>query len=195
MFDFRKLYDDSTGIDIILDKCDEQVEYYKKAMDAEISTDNNSDKIKYYRYAIANLENTIGDIIKDNPGNKAVVYLLCALDQKTSGFAASNLYFYTVLSKAIEYRDINQLYMIYLRDTIYVKSLHNVIKERINELSIFVDMSKSNDDNFGYSTNNIISELEKMDLLEHIDIDRVKYISEIYVMIFGLMDYYDKVVV
>lgn len=31
-----------------------------------------------------------------------------------------------------------------------------------------------------------------MDLLEPIDVDRVKYISEIYLMIFNLMGYYSK---
>ena len=59
MFDFKKIHDDNNGIDIILDSCNEQLNYYRMCMDTEISTDNNSDKIKYYKYAIANLENTI----------------------------------------------------------------------------------------------------------------------------------------
>ena len=82
--------------------------------------------------------------------------------------------------------------MIYLRDTIYVKSLHNVVKENIDKLSISVDMNRSNDDSFEYSINNIISELKKMDLLEAIDVNRVIYISEIYLMIFSLMGYYSE---
>ena len=87
---------------------------------------------------------------------------------------------------------LNRLYMIYLRDTIYVKSLHNVVKESIDRLTISMDMTKASDDAFEYSTNNIISELKKMDLLEPIDVDRVEYISEIYLMIFSLMDYHSK---
>ena len=51
--------------------------------------------------------------------------------------------------------------MIYLRDTIYVKSLHDVIKQRIDKLSISVDMGRSSDDSFEYNINNIISELKK----------------------------------
>lgn len=188
MFDFAKLHDDNNGIDIILDDCNEQLNYYRTCMDMEISTDNNSGKIKYYKYAIANLENIIRGIIKDNPGHEAIAYLL-------RGFGLiepSNFYMYSILGKAIKCNGLNQLYMIYLRDTIYVKSLHNVIKQSIDKLSISVDMGRSNDDSFEYSINNIISELKKMDLLEPIDVDRVKYISEIYLMIFNLMDYYSE---
>lgn len=188
MFDFAKLHDDNNGIDIILDDCNEQLNYYRTCMDMEISTDNNSGKIKYYKYAIANLENIIRGIIKDNPGHEAIAYLL-----RGFGFIEpSNFYMYSVLGKAIKCNGLNQLYMIYLRDTIYVKSLHNVIKQSIDKLSISVDMGRSNDDSFEYSINNIISELKKMDLLEPIDVDRVKYISEIYLMIFNLMDYHSK---
>ena len=74
----------------------------------------------------------------------------------------------------------------------YVKSLHNVVKESIDKLSISVDMTKTSDDVFEYSINNIISELRKMDLLDPIDVDRVKYIFEIYLMIFDLMKYHSE---
>lgn len=188
MFDFAKLHDDNNGIDIILDDCNEQLNYYRTCMDMEISTDNNSGKIKYYKYAIANLENIIRGIIKDNPGHEAIAYLLRGLGL----IEPSNFYMYSVLGKAIKCNGLNQLYMIYLRDTIYVKSLHNVIKQSIDKLSISVDMGRSSDDSFEYSINNIISELKKMDLLEPIDVDRVKYISEIYLMIFRLMAYHSE---
>lgn len=188
MFDFAKLHDDNNGIDIILDDCNEQLNYYRTCMDMEISTDNNSGKIKYYKYAIANLENTIRGIIKDNPGHEAIAYLLRGLGL----IEPSNFYMYPVLGKAIKCNGLNQLYMIYLRDTIYVKSLHDVIKQRIDKLSISVDMGRSSDDSFEYNINNIISELKKMDLLEPIDVDKVKYISEVYLMIFSLIGYYSK---
>lgn len=191
MFDYRKLYDDINGIDLILDRCNEQVEYYRRCVDTEISTSNDVDKIKYYKYAIANLENSIGEIIRNNPGNKAIVYLLCGLDLGESRFIRpTNSYLYSVLDKAIKYNDPNKLYMIYLRDIMYVKSIHNIIKEKINALSLSMDMNKTTDDSFKYSTNNLVSELNKMDLSEPINIDIVKYISEIYLMIFNLMDYY-----
>ena len=193
MFDFKKIHDDNNGIDIILDSCNEQLNYYRMCMDTEISTDNNSDKIKYYKYAIANLENTIRGIIKNNPGHEAIACLLRGLGLIEPNFIEpSHFYMCSVLVKAIKCNRLNQLYMIYLRDTIYVKSLHNVVKENIDKLSISVDMNRSNDDSFEYSINNIISELKKMDLLEAIDVDRVRYISEIYLMIFSLMGYYSE---
>lgn len=193
MFDFKKIHDDNNGIDIILDSCNEQLNYYRMCMDTEISTDNNSDKIKYYKYGIANLENTIRGIIKNNPGHEAIACLLRGLGLIEPNFIEpSHFYMYSVLVKAIKCNRLNQLYMIYLRDTIYVKSLHNVVKENIDKLSISVDMNRSNDDSFEYSINNIISELKKMDLLEAIDVDRVRYISEIYLMIFSLMGYYSE---
>lgn len=190
MFDFKKLYDDSKGIDLILDSCTEQVKYYIRCMDAEISADNNPDKIKYYRCAILSLEDTIVGITKHNPGNEAIISLLCGLGLIEPKFIQpSHFYLYSLLGKAIKCNRLNQLYMIYLRDTIYVKSLHNVVKESIDKLSLSVDMSKTSDDAFEYSINNIISELKKMDLLDPIDVDRVKYISEIYLMIFRLLAY------
>lgn len=193
MFGFRKLYDDSNGIDLILDSCNEQVKYYRRCIDAEITTDNNLDKIKYYKYAIANLENAIRGITKDNPGNKAIIYLFCGLELiKPNFITSSHFYLYSMLGKAIKCNGPNELYMIYLRDTLYVKSIHNVVTETIDNLSISVDMTKTSNDTFKYSTNNIISELKKMDLLDPIDVDRVKYISEIYLMIFNLMDYHSK---
>lgn len=193
MFDFKKIHDDNNGIDIILDSCNEQLNYYRMCMDTEISTDNNSDKIKYYKYAIVNLENTIRGIIKNNPGHEAIACLLRGLGLIEPNFIEpSHFYMCSVLVKAIKCNRLNRLYMIYLRDTIYVKSLHNVVKENIDKLSISVDMNRSNDDSFGYSINNIISELKKMDLLEAIDVDRVRYISEIYLMIFSLMGYYSE---
>lgn len=193
MFDFAKLHDDNNGIDIILDDCNEQLNYYRTCMDMEISTDNNSGKIKYYKYAIANLENIIRGIIKDNPGHEAIAYLLRGLGLIEPKFIEpSNFYMYSVLGKAIKCNGLNQLYMIYLRDTIYAKSIHNMINQSIDKLSISVDMTKVSDDAFEYSTNNIISELKKMDLLDPIDVDKVKYISEIYLMIFSLMGYYSK---
>lgn len=193
MFDFKKIHDDNNGIDIILDSCNEQLNYYRMCMDTEISTDNNSDKIKYYKYAIANLENTIRGIIKNNPGHEAIAYLLRGLGLIEPKFIEpSNRYMYTVLGTAINCNGLNQLYMIYLRDTIYAKSIHNMIKQSIDKLSISVDMTKVSDDAFEYSTDNIISELKKMDLLDPIDVDKVKYISEIYLMIFSLMGYYSK---
>lgn len=193
MFDFKKIHDDNNGIDIILDSCNEQLNYYRMCMDTEISTDNNSDKIKYYKYGISNLENTIRGIIKNNPGHEAIAYLLRGLGLIEPKFIEPS-YFYmcSVLVKAIKCNRLNRLYMIYLRDTMYVKSLHNVVKESIDKLSISVDMTKTSDDVFEYSTNNIISELKKMDLLEPIDVDRVEYISEIYLMIFSLMGYYSE---
>lgn len=193
MFDFKKIHDDNNGIDIILDSCNEQLNYYRMCMDTEISTDNNSDKIKYYKYAIANLENTIRGIIKNNPGHEAIACLLRGLGLIEPNFIEpSHFYMCSVLVKAIKCNRLNRLYMIYLRDTIYVKSLHNVVKENIDKLSISVDTNRSNDDSFEYSINNIISELKKMDLLEAIDVDRVRYISEIYLMIFSLMGYYSE---
>nr|DAK52869.1 MAG TPA: hypothetical protein [Caudoviricetes sp.] len=193
MFDFKKIHDDNNGIDIILDSCNEQLNYYRMCMDTEISTDNNSDKIKYYKYAIANLENTIRGIIKNNPGHEAIAYLLRGLGLIEPKFIEpSPFYMCSVLFKAIKCNRLNRLYMIYLRDTIYVKSLHNVVKESIDKLSISVDMTKTSDDAFEYSINNIISELKKMDLLDPIDVDIVKYISEIYLMIFDLMKYHSK---
>jgi len=164
-------------------------------MDREISTDNDSDKIKYYKYAIANLENTIRGIIKNNPGHEAIAYLLRGLGLIEPKFIEpSNHYMYMILGKAIKCNGLDQLYMIYLRDTIYTKSIHNMVEQSIDKLSISVDMNRSNDDSFEYSTNNIISELKKMDLLEAIDVDRVRYISEIYLMIFSLMGYYGELI-
>lgn len=191
MLYYTRLYDDSNGIDQILDQCNEQVEYYRKCIDIEISTTNDVDIIKYYKYAIASLEDSIGGIIRHNPGHKAIVYLLCGLDLRKSGFTKpTNSYLYSVLDKAIKYSGLNKLYMIYLRDMLYVKSIHNVVKEKIDALSLSVDMNKTTDDSFEYSVNNLVSELNKMDLLEPINIDIVKYISEIYLMIFNLMDYH-----
>lgn len=193
MFDFKKIHDDNNGIDIILDSCNEQLNYYRMCMDTEISTDNNSDKIKYYKYAIVNLENTIRGIFNNTPGHEAIACLLRGLGLIEPNFIEpSHFYMCSVLVKAIKCNRLNRLYMIYLRDTIYVKSLHNVVKENIDKLSISVDMNRSNDDSFEYSINNIISELKKMDLLEAIDVDRVRYISEIYLMIFSLMGYYSE---
>lgn len=191
MLYYTRLYDDSNGIDQILDQCNEQVEYYRKCIDIEISITNDVDIIKYYKYAIASLEDSIGGIIRHNPGNKAIVYLLCGLDLRKSGFTKpTNSYLYSVLDKAIKYSGLNKLYMIYLRDMLYVKSIHNVVKEKIDALSLSVDMNKTTDDSFEYSINNLVSELNKMDLLEPINTDIVKYISEIYLMISNLMDYY-----
>ena len=191
MLNYTRIYDDSKGIDLILDSCNEQVEYYRKCIDIEISTTNDVDIIKYYKYAIASLEDSIGGIIKHNPGNVAIVYLLCGVDLRESGFGKpSNTYLYSVLDKAIKCSGPNKLYMIYLRDMLYVKSIHNVVKEKIDILSLSVDMNKTTDDSFEYSINNLVSELNKLDLLDPINIDIVKYISEIYLMIFNLMDYY-----
>ena len=193
MLNYTRIYDDSDGIDQILDSCNEQLNYYRMCMDTEISTDNNSDKIKYYKYAIANLENTIRGIIKNNPGHEAIACLLRGLGLIEPNFIEpSHFYMCSVLVKAIKCNRLNRLYMIYLRDTIYVKSLHNAVKESIDKLSISVDMTKVGDDAFEFSTNNIISELKKMDLLEPIDVDRVKYISEIYLMIFRLLAYHSE---
>jgi hypothetical protein len=184
MLNYTRIYDDSNGIDQILDQCNEEIKYYRRYIDIEISTTNDADIIKYYKRAISSLEDSIGGIIRHHPGNKAIVYLLCGLDLRESGFTKpTNSYLYSVLDKAIKCNRLNQLYMIYLRDTIYVKSLHNVVKENIDKLSISVDMNRSNDDSFEYSINNIISELKKMDLLEAIDVNRVIYISEIYLMV------------
>ena len=193
MLNYTRIYDDSNGIDQILDSCNEQLNYYRMCMDTEISTDNNSDKIKYYKYAIVNLENTIRGIIKNNPGHEAIACLLRGLGLIEPKFIQlSHFYLYSLLGKAIMCNRLNRLYMIYLRDTMYVKSLHNVVKESIDKLSISVDMTKASDDAFEYSTNNIISELKKMDLLDPIDVDRVEYISEIYLMIFSLVDYHSE---
>lgn len=193
MLNYTRIYDDSNGIDQILDSCNEQVEYYRKCIDIEISTTNDVDIIKYYKYAIAGLEDSIRGIIRHNPGNKAIAYLLRGLGLIEPKFIEpSNRYMYTVLGTAINCNGLNQLYMIYLRDTVYTKSIHTMIKQSIDKLSISVDMTKVSDDAFEYSTNNIISELKKMDLLDPIDVDRVKYISEIYLMIFDLMKYHSK---
>lgn len=67
MLNYTRIYDDSKGIDLILDSCNEQVEYYRKCIDIEISTTNDVDIIKYYKYAIASLEDSIGGIIGHNP--------------------------------------------------------------------------------------------------------------------------------
>lgn len=191
MLNYRRIYDDSNGIDLILDSCNEQVEYYRRCIDIEISTTNDVDIIEYYKHAIASLEDSIGGIIRHNPGNAAIVYLLCGVDLRESGFTKpSNSYLYSVLDEAIKYSGPNKLYMIYLRDMLYVKSIHNVVKEKIDTLSLSVDINKTTDDSFEYSTNNLVSELNKLDLLEPINVDIVKYISEIYLMIFNLMDYY-----
>lgn len=193
MLYYTRLYDDSNGIDQILDQCNEQVEYYRKCIDIEISTTNDVDIIKYYKYAIASLENTIRGIIKNNPGHEAIACLLRGLGLIEPNFIEpSHFYLYSLLGKAIMCSRLNRLYMIYLRDTMYVKSLHNVVKESIDKLSISVDMTKVSDDTFEYSINNIISERKKMDLLDPIDIDRVKYISEIYLMIFRLLAYHSE---
>ena len=191
MLNYTRIYDDSNGIDQILDQCNEQLEYYIRCIDIEISTTNDVDIIKYYKRAISSLEDSIGGIIRHHPGNKAIVYLLCGLDLRKSGFTKStNSYLYSILDKAIKYSGLNKLYMIYLRDMLYVKSIHNVVKEKIDALSLSVDMNKTTDDSFEYSINNLVSELNKMDLLEPINTDIVKYISEIYLMIFSLMDYH-----
>lgn len=193
MLNYTRIYDDSNGIDQILDQCNEEIKYYRRYIDIEISTTNDADIIKYYKYAIASLEDSIGGIIRHHPGNKAIVYLLCGLDLRKSGFTKpTNSYLYSVLDKAIKYSGLNKLYMIYLRDMLYVKSIHNVVKEKIDALSLSVDMNKTTDDVFEYSINNIISELKKMDLLDPIDVDRVKYISEIYLMIFRLLAYHSE---
>lgn len=193
MLNYTRIYDDSNGIDQILDSCNEQVEYYIRCMDTEISADNNPDIIKYYRCAILSLEDTTGGITKHNPGNEAVAYLLRGLGLIEPNFIQpSHFYLYSLLGKAIMSNRLNRLYMIYLRDTIYVKSLHNVVKESIDKLSISVDMTKTSNDAFEYSINNIISELKKMDLLDPIDVDRVKYISEIYLMIIRLLAYHGE---
>lgn len=182
MLDYTRLYDDSNGIDLILDQCNEEVKYYRRYIDIEISTTNDVDIIKYYKYAIAILEDSIGGIIRHNPGNKAIVYLLCGLDLRKSGFTKpTNSYLYSILDKAIKYSGLNKLYMIYLRDMLYVKSIHNVVKEKIDALSLHVDMSKTTDDSFEYSINNLVSELNKMDLLEPINTDIVKYIYQRYI--------------
>ena len=77
MLNYTRIYDDSNGIDQILDSCNEQLEYYIRCIDIEMSTTNDVDIIKYYKYAIASLEDSIGGIIRHHPGNKAIVYLLC----------------------------------------------------------------------------------------------------------------------
>ena len=50
MLNYTRIYDDSNGIDQILDQCNEQLEYYRKCIDIEISTTNDADIIKYYKY-------------------------------------------------------------------------------------------------------------------------------------------------
>ena len=114
MLNYTRIYDDSNGIDQILDQCNEEIKYYRRYIDIEISTTNDADIIKYYKYAIASLEDSIGGIIRHNPGNKALVYLLCGLDLRESGFTKpTNSYLYSILDKAIKYSGLNKLYMIY----------------------------------------------------------------------------------
>ena len=52
MLNYTRIYDDSNGIDQILDQCNEQLEYYIRCIDIEISTTNDVDIIKYYKRAI-----------------------------------------------------------------------------------------------------------------------------------------------
>ena len=191
MIDFTRIRDDANGIDTILFECDDQLEYYKRVMDNEISNRNNPDIIEYYKSRITNLEKSIIEITKDNPGNTAIIYLLSGINLNKRGFiGATNCYLYHVLQKAVGYDGFDKLYMIYMRGMIYVKSIHNIVRDTITKLSISISIDKVNDSSFEYNINNIISEINKLNLSEPINTDIIKYISEIYVMIFDLMDYY-----
>ena len=85
---------------------------------------------------------------------------------------------------------MNKLSMIYLRDTFYIESVYRVVKDTVDGLSISLITDGIDDDGFEYSVNNLISELGKLDLQEPVDINKVRYISEIYLMIFVLLEYY-----
>lgn len=191
MIDFTRIRDDANGIDTILFECNDQLEYYKRVMDSEISNRNNPDIIEYYKSRITNLEKSIIEITKDNPGNTAIIYLLSGINLNKRGFIGpTNCYLYHVLQKAVGYDGFDKLYMIYMRGMIYVKSIHNIVRDAITKLSISISIDKVNDSSFEYNINNIISEINKLNLSEPINTDIIKYISKIYVMIFDLMDYY-----
>lgn len=194
MIDFTRIRDDANGIDTILFECSDQLEYYKRVIDNEISNRNNPDIIEYYKSRITNLEKSIIEITKDNPGNTAIIYLLSGINLNKRGFIGpTNCYLYHVLQKAVGYDGFDKLYMIYMRGMIYVKSIHNIVRDTITKLSISISIDKVNDSSFEYNINNIISEINKLNLSEPINTDIIKYISEIYVMIFDLMDYYKTV--
>ena len=191
MIDFTRIRDDANGIDTILFECNDQLEYYKRVMDNEISNRNNPDIIEYYKSRITNLEKSIIEITKDNPGNTAIIYLLSGINLNKRGFIGpTNCYLYHVLQKVVGYDGFDKLYMIYMRGMIYVKSIHNIVRDTITKLSISISIDKVTDSSFEYNINNIISEINKLNLSEPINTDIIKYISEIYVMIFDLMDYY-----
>nr|DAR65107.1 MAG TPA: hypothetical protein [Caudoviricetes sp.] len=191
MFSFEEIYDDTMGIYSILDDCNDQLEYYTKTIDMEISTSNDLNKIKYYESCISNIKKSIDCIIRDNPGHNAIVALLCGINLSRYNFIKpSNSYSYSMLDNSIRYDSMGKLCMVYLRDEYYIKSVHNIVKDVVISLSISSDINKTMDDSFEYSINNLSLELEKLDLDKPIDAVKVKYISEIYVMIFDLIDYY-----
>ena len=191
MFDFMELYVEARCVWRILDEYDEALEYYKQSLDDKKSKDNNLDKINYYTSNIEKIEKLIETVLEQYPGVTGVWDLLYVLDSENFKFIhPANRYICSLLNRCINRNGMNKLSMVYLRDIVYIESLYKAVKDAVDGLSISIDISKIDDDYFEYNVSNLISELEKLNLQEPVDINKIKYISEIYLMIFNLMDYY-----
>lgn len=191
MFNFMELYRESRRVWRILEEHEEGLEYYKKCIDIEKSKDNSLDKINYYESGIKKIENLTKNVLEEYPGARGVTDLLYILNKENYEFIdPANRFISTFLNRCIKYTGMNKLSMIYLRDTFYIESVYKVVKDTVDGLSISLITDGIDDDGFEYSVNNLISELGKLDLQEPVDINKVRYISEIYLMIFVLLEYY-----
>jgi len=191
MFNFMELYRESRRVWRILEEHEEGLEYYKKYINSEKSKDNNLDKINYYESGIKKIENLTKNVLEQYPGARGVTDLLYILNKENYEFIhPANRFISTFLNRCINYTGMNKLSMIYLRDTFYIESVYKAVKDTVDGLSISLISDGIDDDGFEYSVNNLISELGKLDLQEPVDINKVRYISEIYLMIFVLLEYY-----
>lgn len=163
----------------------------EKCIDIEKSKDNNLYKINYYESGIKKIENLTKNVLEEYPGARGVTDLLYILNKENYEFIhPANRFISTFLNRCINYTGMNKLSMIYLRDTFYIESVYKAVKDTVDGLSISLITDGIDDDGFEYSVNNLISELGKLDLQEPVDINKVRYISEIYLMIFVLLEYY-----
>ena len=187
MFSFEEMYDEVCGIDWVLESLDDSKKFYIKGL-----SDNVCERNRIYHDAIGNTDKIIEMIYKYNPGIDAISSILCAIDSWNS-LDINLIEAYSrkrkVLGNALS-ASVHGIHDMYNRDTFYIESVYKVVKDTVDGLSISLITDGIDDDSFEYSVNNLISELGKLDLQEPVDINKVRYISEIYLMIFVLLEYY-----
>ena len=190
MFRFKELYKDAKSICSVVIEYSELLEYYTNCIDKETCRNNDLDKITYYKSNMHRTEYLLKNILETYPGIRAITKVLSGIDISGCTYMyPRDKYLYSLLEGAIEYTGNDSFSMIYLRDLYYIKSVHTVVEDTVDDLFIDIDLTKI-DDNFEYSTNNLRLVLEKLDITEPLDNNKIKYISEIYFMIFKIMDCY-----